>query len=133
MATWGNKSRHSGTSRTTSGSRSSSSSSARPATRQTPSGRAVTAKVAETPAKKSGTSKQSGTTKQAIAARDADTGPTLRRRDQARAELTEAVSGREHEFIGIAFIFGGLLVGLAIYFKLAGILGRFVAGAVGLL
>ena len=128
MATWGNKSRHSGTSRTSSGSRSPA---ARPGTRQTASGRSATSKQPTTG--KAATGKQLGTTKQAIAAREAETDPLPRRRDQARAELSEAVSGREHEFIGIGLIFGGLLVGLAVYVKLAGILGRFVAGALGLL
>ena len=118
MATWGSKPRNTGSSRTTSGSRSAA---ARPGTRQTPSGRGSTGKQA------------AGTSKQALVAKDADSGATPRRRDQARAELSEAVSGREHEFIGIGFIFGGLLVGLAVYLKLAGILGRFVTTALSLL
>ncbi|MEO6125689.1 MAG: DNA translocase FtsK 4TM domain-containing protein [Ilumatobacteraceae bacterium] len=54
-----------------------------------------------------------------------------RRGDRTRADLRTAVDGRENEFVGIAFIAGGVLTGLAIYFKLAGILGRFVDSAVG--
>ena len=129
MATWGNKSRHSGTSRTSSGSRSSAASAG---TRQTASGRSAAGKQAAN-GKQATTGKQLATTKQAVAAKDSDTDPLPRRRDQARAELSEAVSGREHEFIGIGFIFGGLLVGLAVYVKLAGILGRLVARGLGLL
>ena len=74
------------------------------------------------------------TSSRAIAARTADdSAPTARRGDQAKAELREAVYGREHEFIGIAFIIGGVLIGLAIYFKLAGILGRLVTDLLGFL
>src|SRR4051794_23019935 len=69
----------------------------------------------------------------AIAARTADDSSPTRRGDQAKAELREAVSGREHEFIGIAFILGGVLIGLAIYFKLAGILGRLGNDVLGFL
>jgi S-DNA-T family DNA segregation ATPase FtsK/SpoIIIE len=57
--------------------------------------------------------------------------PVLRRRDQATAELREAVSGREDEFAGIGFILVGVLLGLAIYFDLAGPLGRGVETLVG--
>jgi S-DNA-T family DNA segregation ATPase FtsK/SpoIIIE len=71
--------------------------------------------------------------KRAIAARTADETAPTRRGDQARADLREAVSGREHEFIGIAFILGGLLVGLATYLKIAGILGRLVSDLLGFL
>ncbi len=49
----------------------------------------------------------------------------------ARAELRSAVEGREHEFIGVALIASGILVGLAIYFKLAGVLGRGLNRALG--
>ncbi|MEZ5271397.1 MAG: DNA translocase FtsK [Ilumatobacteraceae bacterium] len=58
------------------------------------------------------------------------TGP-MRRRDQASAELREAVEGREDEFWGIGFIGVGVLLGLAIYFQLAGPLGRGVSTLVG--
>ncbi len=71
--------------------------------------------------------------KRAIAARTADETAPTRRGDQARADLREAVSGREHEFIGIAFILGGVLVGLATYLKIAGILGRLVSDLLGFL
>ena len=39
-------------------------------------------------------------------------------------ELRRAVGGREHEFVGIALIVGGAVIGLALYFDLAGPLGR---------
>ncbi|MEO7398730.1 MAG: DNA translocase FtsK 4TM domain-containing protein [Ilumatobacteraceae bacterium] len=54
-----------------------------------------------------------------------------RRGQRTRAELRSAVDGRENEFIGVALIAGGVLTALAIYFKLAGILGRVVDGSVG--
>ncbi len=46
------------------------------------------------------------------------------RRGRANAELREAVEGREHEFLGLGLIGGGILLGLGIYFNLAGPLGR---------
>ena len=55
----------------------------------------------------------------------------LSRRDQASAELREAVSGREDEFLGIGFIVVGVLLGLGIYGNLAGPLGRGVETLVG--
>ena len=55
----------------------------------------------------------------------------MSRRDQASAELREAMSGREDEFIGIGFIVVGVLLGLGIYGNLAGPLGRGVETLVG--
>jgi len=56
----------------------------------------------------------------------------LRRRDQATAELREAVSGRENEFWGVGLVGIGLLLGLGIYMGAkAGPLGRGVAHVVG--
>ncbi len=43
---------------------------------------------------------------------------------QATEELRGALSGREHEFLGIVLIVVGALLALAIYFGLAGPLGR---------
>ena len=54
-----------------------------------------------------------------------------RRRDQASAELREAVSGREDEFLGLALIAIGILVGLGVYLNLAGPLGRGTETVVG--
>ncbi len=62
--------------------------------------------------------------------RDA-TPPGTRRRSQAQADLKQAVDGREHEFIGFALIVVGVLLGLAVYFDLAGPLGRGVETFVG--
>ena len=45
--------------------------------------------------------------------------------------MREAVSGREDEFIGIGFIVVGVLLGLGIYFNLAGPLGRGIETLVG--
>ena len=53
------------------------------------------------------------------------------RRDQASAELRQAIEGRENEFAGIGFIAVGILLGLAIYLNLAGPLGRGVETVVG--
>jgi len=57
-------------------------------------------------------------------------GPTSRR-DRANAELRDAVNGREHEFIGLVLIGAGVLLGLAIYFDLAGPVGRGVETLIG--
>ena len=53
------------------------------------------------------------------------------RRGQAGAQLREAVEGREDEFLGIAFLGVGVLLGLAIYLNLAGPLGRGTETVVG--
>ena len=50
---------------------------------------------------------------------------------RASAELRQAVEGREHEYFGLALIGVGVLLGLAIYFRLAGILGRGISELVG--
>jgi S-DNA-T family DNA segregation ATPase FtsK/SpoIIIE len=47
------------------------------------------------------------------------------------SELRSAVAGREHEFIGVVLIAVGALLALAIYFNLAGPLGRGVETFVG--
>ncbi len=78
--------------------------------------------------KKAATSKSSaskGSTKAAGNVRDL-TPPegSSSRRDQATAELRQAVGGREHEFVGIALIGLAILLGLAVYVNLAGPLGR---------
>ena len=57
--------------------------------------------------------------------RDATPPSTARnRRARAQSDLRGAVEGREHEFVGVGLIGGGLLLGLAIYWNLAGPLGR---------
>jgi len=53
------------------------------------------------------------------------------RREQATTELRTALEGREHEFLGVALIGGGLLLGLAVYFGLAGPLGRGIETLLG--
>ncbi len=78
----------------------------------------------------SGTSGRSGPTRPRSGVSDA-TPPGNRRRNQAQAELRQAVSGREHEFIGIVLVGAGVLIGLATYFDLAGPLGRAVEAFVG--
>ncbi len=49
---------------------------------------------------------------------------TPSRGQQAKTEVREGVEGREHEFVGIGLIVGGLLLALATFFNLAGPLGR---------
>src|SRR3954447_1061824 len=46
------------------------------------------------------------------------------KRTQAATELRGAVEGREHEFLGIGLIVLGAILALAIYFGIAGVLGR---------
>lgn len=72
---------------------------------------------------RSGSSRQGGV-------KDA-TPPSTRRGGQAQADLKQAVDGREHEFIGIALLVVGVLLGLAVYLDLAGPLGRGVETFVG--
>lgn len=55
----------------------------------------------------------------------------LSRRDQASAELREAVSGREDEFFGIGFILVAVLIGLGVYAGKGGPLGSVVQTIVG--
>ena len=52
-------------------------------------------------------------------------------RGRASAELRSAIEGREHEFAGIGFIVVGLLLALAIWFHVAGPLGRGIEVLVG--
>lgn len=53
------------------------------------------------------------------------------RADKSPGEIRQAVSGREHEFWAIAFIACGILVGLAVYARLAGPVGRGADAALG--
>ena len=86
---------------------------------------------------KSGSSRAKGTSRSSAplnvssrtlptkSSKSADNTAPVRRGDRARAELRDAVGDRQHEFIGIAFIVGGLLTALAVYAtKIAGVLGR---------
>jgi S-DNA-T family DNA segregation ATPase FtsK/SpoIIIE len=59
------------------------------------------------------------------------TPPGTRRRDIAQAELRQAVAGREHDFVGVVLIGAGLLLALAMYFDLAGPLGRGIETFIG--
>jgi DNA segregation ATPase FtsK/SpoIIIE, S-DNA-T family len=58
-------------------------------------------------------------------------GSPRRRRDQASEEIRDAVNERRTELIGIGMIVAGALLGLAVYFDLAGPLGRGVETLVG--
>jgi len=57
--------------------------------------------------------------------------PSGGRRDRAQADLRQAVEGREHEFVGIVLVGVGVLLGLAMYFDLAGPAGRGTEAFVG--
>jgi DNA segregation ATPase FtsK/SpoIIIE, S-DNA-T family len=57
--------------------------------------------------------------------------PAPSRRGRASADLRVAVDGREDEFIGLALIAAGVVLGLAIYFQMAGPFGRGVKTVVG--
>ena len=46
------------------------------------------------------------------------------KRVKASDDARSAIDGREHEFLGIGLIVGGVLIGLAVYLHLAGPLGR---------
>jgi S-DNA-T family DNA segregation ATPase FtsK/SpoIIIE len=54
------------------------------------------------------------------------------RRSEASGELRRAVSGREHEFYGLLFVVGGVLLGLGLYGDIAGPLSDAVGWLVGL-
>jgi DNA segregation ATPase FtsK/SpoIIIE, S-DNA-T family len=58
-------------------------------------------------------------------------GSPRRRRDQATEEIRDAVNERRNELIGIGMIVVGALMGLAVYFDLAGPLGRGIETLVG--
>jgi S-DNA-T family DNA segregation ATPase FtsK/SpoIIIE len=102
----------------------SSSSSGRSSGRAPSSGSSRSA-----PGRGAGASRSSGAARSG-GVRDA-TPPASRRSSQAQSELRQAVEGREHEFIGIVLLGLGLLLGLAMYFDLAGPFGRGTEAFVG--
>lgn len=65
------------------------------------------------------------------AVRDATPRETARRRSRVEEELRGAIDDRESEFIGLGLIGLGVLVGLAVFFDLAGWLGRGVETLIG--
>jgi len=58
-------------------------------------------------------------------------GASGRRGERVGAELRDVVDGRKHDFIGFGLIALGALLGLAVYFGLAGVLGRGIEVAIG--
>jgi len=66
-----------------------------------------------------------------LSARRSTSSPSGRRSGRAQADLRKAVEGREHEFVGLLLLGVGVLLGLAIYFDLAGPLGAGVEAFVG--
>ncbi len=56
-----------------------------------------------------------------------------RKPSAARGEVREALSGREHELSAIAFFVLGVLIGLAVYVRLAGPVGRGADTALGVI
>ncbi len=86
----------------------------------------------ETPTGRASAVAAKGTAAKGTARGDVTDEYGLRRRDQATAELREAMSGRENEFWGVGLVGLGLLLGLGIYIGAsAGPLGRAVARVVG--
>jgi S-DNA-T family DNA segregation ATPase FtsK/SpoIIIE len=77
------------------------------------------------------TSRPTASTSQGRRSSSTPTRNTATARDRAGAELRGAVEGREHEFIGFGFVAVAVLLGLAIYFNLAGPVGRGVETLVG--
>ncbi len=56
---------------------------------------------------------------------------SMSRKDRAQAELRDALVGREHEFLGLGLIGGGVLCALAIYVNWAGPVGRGLETLIG--
>src|SRR5687768_10921677 len=54
---------------------------------------------------------------------EADTGGKRRLREDVTGEFKRAIAGREHEFYGLLFIVGGIILAAGVYFNVAGILG----------
>jgi DNA segregation ATPase FtsK/SpoIIIE, S-DNA-T family len=79
----------------------------------------------------SGSGARSGTRSQGSVRDATPPGSPRRRRDQASEEIRDAVNERRNELIGIGMIVGGALLGLAVYFDLAGPLGRGVETLMG--
>jgi DNA segregation ATPase FtsK/SpoIIIE, S-DNA-T family len=75
--------------------------------------------------------KRPGTTRSGSSSRSGAATGSGSRRGRATAELRQAVDGRQHEFIGLGLIGLGVLLGLAFYFDLAGIIGRGLETLVG--
>lgn len=63
--------------------------------------------------------------------RDDETGGRNRVTDTAKWEFRRAIAGREDEFAGLVMIVVGVIVGAAVYFDLAGILGSGIVTLVG--
>jgi S-DNA-T family DNA segregation ATPase FtsK/SpoIIIE len=59
------------------------------------------------------------------------TGRVRRGSGAASADIREAIGGREHEFAGVGLIVAGILIGLAVYFDVAGPLGRGIETLIG--
>ena len=51
--------------------------------------------------------------------------------DRRRVDVREAIEGQEHEFAGLGLVALGVLVGLAVYLKLSGVVGRGVSNVLG--
>jgi len=80
-------------------------------------------------ARSASSAKSSGAARSKGGVRDA-TPPGDKRSDQTPSELRRAVAGREHEYAGLAMIGVGVVLILAIYFGLAGILGEGIENVV---
>jgi len=69
------------------------------------------------------------TTRKAPARGQAADAPT--KTQLAAAGARKAIEGQEHEFTGLGFIAAGVLLGLSVYLKVAGVLGDAIAKALG--
>jgi S-DNA-T family DNA segregation ATPase FtsK/SpoIIIE len=131
MSTWGaSKKRSSSASRASTSKKSSTTSRSSASGKSASTGSTGKGSTGKHPASSGSTSR--GTAKAAGTVRDA-TPPegSGSRRDQAQAELRDAVGGREHEFVGLGLIGLAVLLALAVYVDLAGPLGRGVETLAG--
>src|SRR6056297_1380613 len=131
MSTWGPSKKRSTSKRSTSASSKGASASPKGATASSKGAKATSSstgsgKGSSRQAAKGATPK-GATAKRAKAGSVDDLTPpggSGSRRDQAQAELREAVGGRENEFVGLGLVGLAILLALAVYVNLAGPLGR---------
>src|SRR6056297_3722482 len=123
MSTWGPSKKRSTSKRSTSASSkgaTASSKGAKATSSSTGSGKGSSRQAAK------GATAKGATAKRAKAGSVDDLTPpggSGSRRDQAQAEIREAVGGRENEFVGLGLVGLAILLALAVYVNLAGPLG----------
>lgn len=124
MSTWGPSKKRSTSKRSTGASPKASSKAS--SSSGSPSGKGSGRQTSKSTAAKSTAAKGSASKRSKAGSVDDLTPPegSSSRRDQAQAELRDAVGGREHEFVGLGLIGLAILLSLAVYVNLAGPLGR---------